>query len=361
MASPVYRTAVTDIYDIDHPILAGGLNWLSKSQYVSAVVNAGGMAFITPRSYDNPADLKEDLGRCRELTSGRPFGVNLSISSQRKNNEQLRWHIDLAFGAGVRFFETVGNTKPTVLIKELRDRGGIVLHKCSSIRHALSAQAAGADLVGIVGHEEGGHPGNNDLSTLTLTTAAARKIHKPLVVGGGIGTGQQIVAMLAVGAAGVVMGSRFLACHESWAHDAYKHHISELDENCSVAVLSKSEISGTWRVLRNETTSEVQRLEAAGATRYEDFADLISGQITRDVVYKTGDCRRGMISVGPAAGFSDRVEPVQDIIDQLIFEAREAEARLQSLHASTRSEPRASGFTLPGKTSRNTKGDVHGT
>ena len=326
-----FKTAVTDIYEIDHPILGGGLNWLSTSGYVSAVVNAGGMAFITPRSYEGPDEFREDLDKCRELTSGKPFGVNLSISSQPKNNEPLRWQVDIAFKAGVRFFETVGNTKPTILVKELKERGGVVLHKSSSIRHATSAEEAGADLIGIVGHEEGGHPGNNDLSSLTLATVAAKKLKKPIVVGGGIGTGQQIIAMLAAGADGVIMGSRFLASKESWAHDAYKKRIAEADENCSVAVLSGAEVSGTWRVLKNETSAEVRKREAAGKKKYEDFSDIISGLITKNEAYGKGDYERGMISVGPAAAHSDRIESMQEIFDQLIAEARAAEARLRSI------------------------------
>lgn len=332
-----YRTRATDLFGIEHPIIAGGMQWLSVAPYVAAVVNAGGMGFVTCRSYDGPAAFRAGLRRCNELTGGRPFGVNFSLSGQRGNNASLAELLQICRAEGVRFFETASAGSAGPLIRELKDAGGVVLHKCTSIRHALAAERAGADMVAIVGHEEAGHPGPGDLSTYTLAANAACRLSGPFVMGGGIGSGAQILGLLGCGADGALMGSRLIVAEECDVHPDYKARIIEADETCSTTALrSVPEVGGTWRVLRNETVEEVQRRERSGARAWSDYRELISGTIARDHAYAQGDWNRGMVSLGPAAAFADRTEPMAVIFDRLLAEMFDAESRIQSLRTGSR-------------------------
>lgn len=318
---PPFRTRITELFGIDHPILMGGMHHLGQSALVGAVVNAGAMGFITPRSFDSLAEYRDDLRRCREITDGRPFGVNLTISARPDWNKDAPAWIDLAFEEGVRHFESAG-TSPEAFIGRIHAGGGVLIHKCPSVRHALTAERIGVDAVALVGMEEGGHPGANLLPTFVNGAAALQRVKIPLVVGGGIGSGRQIAAALALGAEGVVMGSRFMVAREADMHEAVKQRIVELDEQCSTTILST--LNNTWRVMINETAREVQRREAAGARRHEDFGDLILSTRTRERVYRGGEVEEGIVSLGPAGGFADAIEPAAIIVDRLMREAARA-------------------------------------
>lgn len=341
-ATPRRATRVTDMLGIAHPILAGGMQWLSDAPYVASVVNAGGMGFVTCRSYGTADAFRAGLRQCRELTGGAPFGVNISVSARSSAESSQAEMIRTALSEGVRLFETACRGPADALIAELKEAGATVIHKCSTLRHALAAERAGADILGIVGQEEGGHPGPGDLSTLTLAAAAARRLSAPFTVGGGIGSGGQILALLAAGADGVVMGSRLTVAEECHGHPGYKARIVEADETCSITVLrSIDALGGAWRVLRNDTSAEVDRLERAGARGFEDYRHLIAGTITRDHAYAKGDWNRGMVSISPAAGFADRVEPMAAIFARLLDEMDAAEDRLARMKArATDAAPR---------------------
>jgi nitronate monooxygenase len=323
-----FRTGITELFGIDHPILAGGLMWLSDARYVAAVVNAGGMGFITPRSFETLDEFREQLRLCGRLTGGRPYGVNLTISSRLESNAMLGSWLLAALEEGVRFFETAG-MPPGRLVGDIHAAGGIVLHKSSKIRHALAAQREGVDALVIVGLEEGGHPGVNELPSTVMGAYAATRLSLPWALGGGIGHGSQIAGALALGADAVMLGSRFMTCTELWAHDDFKRHIVECDEECSTTALR--DLFGTWRVLKNDTVEEVKARERVGLTAFDDYKDLITGTLTRDECYRRGNWRQGMASLGPAAGFANRIEPMEHIIDQLMQEAVSAAERLADL------------------------------
>jgi len=332
MHPPIFRTRITELFGIRHPILAGGLMWLSDARYVAAVVRAGGMAFLTPRSFPEPGAFARELELCREMTGGLPFGVNLNVSRVEGHNLRLDDWLDLSLRAGVRHFETVGRA-PGDLIHRIHAAGGVAIHKCPLLRHAFNAERAGADAICIIGVEAGGHPGAAVLGSLVVAPMAARRLSVPLVIGGGIGTGEGILAALAAGADGVLIGSRFLAAEEVWAHPNYKERIVAADQDSSVLTFAGTHPMGSWRVLANETSREVLRREAAGAARHEEFADLIGGTKSRDHVYRDGEVERGMLSCGPAAAFAHAVEPMEAIIDTLMEEAVAARKRLSGLGA----------------------------
>ena len=331
MHPPVFRTRITELFGIRHPILAGGLMWLSDAAYVAGVVRAGGMGFLTPRSFPEPGAFARELERCAELTGGMPFGVNLNVSKVPSHNARVLEWLDQSLRAGVRHFETAGQA-PGELIDRIHAGGGVVIHKCPLLRHAISAERAGVDAIALVGMEAGGHPGPARLPTMVAGTLAARKLRVPLAIGGGIGTGEQVLAALTVGADAVVIGSRLLASEEIWAHRAYKDRIVAADEEASVVAFAGNvPMGGAWRVLDNATSREVRRREAAGAGTHAAFADIIAGSEARDGAYRAGDVERGMLSCGPAAVFTEAVEPIAAIIDTIMNEAVAAGRRMDRL------------------------------
>ncbi|WP_428248384.1 NAD(P)H-dependent flavin oxidoreductase [Ferrovibrio sp.] len=321
MTQQYFRTRLTDLLGIKHPILLGGMMYLGDASIVGAIVNAGAMGFITARSFRHADDFRDELVKCWRITDGKPFGVNVSISARLGFHGQVSTLVDVALEQGVRVFETAG-VRPDDVLGPVHNAGGILIHKCPRIRHALSAQRIGVDAIILVGMDEGGHPGLNELSSMVQAAHARDRIHLPLMVGGGIGHGRQIAAALAMGMDGVVMGSRFLAANEINAHEEYKKRMVEVDEDCSTTALTS--LGDTWRVLDNDHVREVQRIEAAGAKRHEDFGELIRGYIAKEHAYDKGDWQKGMISCSSAAGFVDAIEPAATIVERLMKDAAAA-------------------------------------
>jgi len=191
--APLFRTRITALFGIRHPLLLGGMHILGESGLMAAVVNAGAMGFITARSFASPDALRADLRRCHALTGGRPFGVNITLARRDDANSAVQDWIRVALQEGVRHFESAGGP-PGELVGPIQRGGGILIHKCPSVRHALSAERCGVDAVARVGMEEGGHPGANPLPTFVNGAHALQSVSVPLVLGGGIGTGRQIAA-----------------------------------------------------------------------------------------------------------------------------------------------------------------------
>lgn len=326
--APALATRITRLFGIRYPVLLGGMMWLSDATLVAAAVNAGAMGFITARSSPDAAAFRDQLRKCRELTGGKPFGVNLTLSRRQGANDLMGQMLQVALEEGVRFFETAG-LPPVSLLPAMREAGAVVMHKCAHIRHAQAAERLGVDAVTLVGMEEGGHPGSNLLPTFVNGAFALDRLSIPLALGGGIGHGRQIAAALAMGADAVVMGSRFTTAAETPAHPAYKQRVAEADEHCSRTVLSS--LGDTWRVLDNENARRVAQLEQQGARSYEDFGDLIKGYRARDYAYAQGLHEEGMLSLGPAAGFSRAVEPFAETLQALMWQCREALLRAAAL------------------------------
>jgi NAD(P)H-dependent flavin oxidoreductase YrpB (nitropropane dioxygenase family) len=316
-----FRTRITELFGIRHPILLGGMHHLGQSDIVAAVVRAGAMGFITARSFDGLDDFRADLRRCRALTDGQPFGVNLTLSRRPGANQQVSAWIEIALQEGVRHFESAGDS-PEPFVDAIHRGGALLMHKCPSVRHALNAARLGVDAIALVGCEEGGHPGANPLSAFVNGAFALEEIRLPLVLGGGIGSGRQIAAALALGADGVVMGSRFLVAREVRAHEALKRRIVEIGPEGSTAILGS--IGDTWRVLDNAAAREVRRLECEGARTHAAFGDLILSSRTRQRVYIEGDVEGGIVSFGPGGAFADRIEPAGQIVQRLVRDAAQA-------------------------------------
>ncbi|MBO6835406.1 MAG: nitronate monooxygenase [Alphaproteobacteria bacterium] len=326
VTDPVFDTPVTRAYGTRLPVVAGGLMWLADAQYVSAAARAGIISFITAASFPEPDRLRAEIRTCREMCGGAPFGVNVSMLPKLIQGEQTEQVFRLIAEEGVRFVETSGRN-PEAYMPILKEAGITVLHKVPSVRYAVKAQSVGVDMVSIVGAECGGHPGMDMIGSMVNAALAERRLTIPFLIGGGIGTGSQLVAALAMGAAGVVVGTRFLVAEEVAAHPNYKQALvdaSELD-----TALTMQTVRNTIRTLRNETTDLVSKLETDNPEiGIAGLMPHVSGKIGREA-YRTGDVSRGMLSAGQSLGLTDRVEPLADIVAGMEREAMAALARLR--------------------------------
>ena len=325
MRPALFRTRITELLGIRHPILAGGLGpRVSDARYVAAVVNAGGMGFIVGAGFPDPREFRAQLVTCRELTQGKPFGVNLYISRQAGGVERVRRQIDILVEEGVACVETAG-ASPEPLMPVLKGAGIKVLHKVPAVRYAMSAVKLGVDAVIIIGNDCGGHPGVYGIGSIVQAAHAARVIATPIVIGGGIGTGQQLAAVLAMGADAVLMGTRLLVTEELWIHPAAKALVVDGDGTESVVV--KKAIRDHHRVYRNASAEAALALDDAKTTDFEAYRPHVMGTLAHQA-YVSGDTRTGMLDYGPAAVFADGVESAEAIFDRIVDDARSAADRL---------------------------------
>jgi NADH:quinone reductase (non-electrogenic) len=328
MRKQVFKTKITELLGIPHPILCGGLGpGVSDARYVAAVVNAGGMGFIMALGWTDPDEFRAELRRCRELTAGKPFGVNLYISRQAGGLERARQQIRVICEERVACVETAG-ASPREVIPILREAGIKIIHKVPAVKYAFTAERLGVDAVIIVGAECGGHPGIYQIGSMVQAAHGPAAIGIPVVIGGGIGTGQQIAATLAMGAEGVVLGSRMLVAEEMWINRKYKEMVVAADGSESVVV--KKAIRDHHRVYNNDSARAVVELDEAKETDFEHYRPHVMGALAREA-YRTGDPSKGMLDFGPAVVFADRIEPVEAIFDRLIDDAEAALRRLRQL------------------------------
>ena len=330
MRPQLFRTRITDLFGIRHPILCGGLIWLADAAYVAAAVNAGGMGFITALSFpQEPERFRAELRKCRTLTGGKPFGVSLAFSARPNVNDRLLPYIHIIREEHVAFVETSGGS-PAPYLPLLQGAGCTIIHKVPAVRYALSAEKMGVHAITVIGGEAGGHPGVYMLGNMVQAALAADAVKLPLAIGGGMGTGRHLVTALAMGADAILLGSRMLSASEIWAHPRHKERIlaaSEFDNRVVMKIFRRHH-----RVLNNEGARAVADLETRGIADFEVYRPLVAGRVTRRA-YETGDLSQGMIDLGPAGVFAREIKPVEAIFDQLIDEAASALARLEGLSA----------------------------
>ena len=334
MKTSPWSTSVTELFGTRLPIVAGGLMWLANADYVAAASSAGLIGFITAASFPEPGALRAEIQRCRDLCKGGPFGVNVSMLPKLVSDGKMRQVFETIVQEGVPFVETSGRN-PEEFMPLLKGAGVVVLHKVPSVRHAVKAASVGVDAVAIVGAECGGHPGMEMVGTIVNAAWAQSRLDIPYLIGGGIGHGSQIAAAIAMGASGVVIGTRFLVADEVWAHAGYKHRLVEAQPTDTD--LCMHSVNNTVRVLRNETTKAVRAMEAAdpeGLT-IQDLMPLVAGYIGRQA-YVSGDWTKGLLSAGHALAFVDRLEPLAEIVARLEQQMHEAQQRLALLSPAVR-------------------------
>ena len=317
-------TAFTEEFGITHPIVQGGMQWVGRAELAAAVSEAGGLGIITALTQPTPADLAREIERTRLLTQ-KPFGVNLTILpsiNPPPYDEYRRVIVD----AGVRVVETAG-ANPAPHMDFFREHGVKVIHKCTSVRHALSAQAAGVTALSIDGFECAGHPGEDDIPGLVLIPAAAEQISIPFIASGGFANGHGLVAALALGASGINMGTRFLCTEEAPIHDKIKRAIVDSNERDTELIFRS--LNNTMRVSRNTISAEVVEILGAGG-RFEDVRELVAGARGR-TVYETGDVEAGIWTVGMAQGLIHDIPTVDVLIRRIVDEASVEISRLAAL------------------------------
>jgi len=323
-----WNTRLTALFGMRLPILGGGLMWLSDANYVAALVRAGCMAFITPRSFDGLSAFEQQLLACRDACGDAAFGVNLTLSRRLDFESDVVQQLEVALAHGVRHFETVG-AAPWPLFDRIHAAGGVLVHKCTTVLHALKAEERGADAIALVGPEAGGHPGMNELSSQLLCTLALEQLRVPLALGGGVGHGRQIASALALGCDGVLIGTRFLVGAEVPVHPAVRQRFVAAGANDSLMVLRGT--GHPWRVLDNATAREVAQREAGGARSYPEFGALVLGRTGRDGAYRSGDPEAGLLSMGPAIAFAGRAQTLAEIVADLMVQTQAALERLPAL------------------------------
>jgi nitronate monooxygenase len=312
-----FKTRITDLLGIQYPIVQGGMMWVGTADLASAVSNAGGLGIITGLTQQTPDALRREIDRCRSMTD-KPFGVNLTILptvSPPPYAEYRKAIID----SGITIVETAGQN-PREHVEDFKSHDITVIHKCTAVRHAISAQNMGVDAVSIDGFECAGHPGEDDIPGLILIPAAANKIKIPILASGGIGDGRGLAAALALGADGVNMGTRFCATEEAPIHENIKRFIVENDERATNLIFRS--LRNTGRVAKNTVSDNVvEILKNTGAT-FSDVAHLVKGCDGREAL-KTGDIEAGLIWGGQVQGLINDIPSCKELIDQMIGDARE--------------------------------------
>jgi nitronate monooxygenase len=308
------KTRFTELFGVDHPIAQGGMQWVGRAGLVSAVANAGALGFITALTQPTPEDLTKEIARCRDLTD-KPFGVNLTILPAIKPPPYAEYRAAI-IESGIKIVETAGY-KPQEHVDEFRKYGIKVIHKCTSVRHGLSAERMGVDALSIDGFECAGHPGEDDVPGLILIPAAADKIKIPMIASGGFGDARGLVAALALGADGINMGTRFMATAESPIHENVKQQMVVNDERATDLIFRT--MRNTARVAKNAISQQVLALEGRGA-KFEEVRELVAGSRGK-VVYETGDPDHGIWSAGQVQGLIHDVPTCAELIHRIVAEA----------------------------------------
>ncbi|MBF6223575.1 NAD(P)H-dependent flavin oxidoreductase [Nocardia abscessus] len=310
------RTRFTEKFGVEHPIVQGGMMWVGRAELVAAVADAGGLGFITALTQPTPDDLRREIERTRELTD-KPFGVNVTILPSI-NPPPYAEYVRAIIDSGVEIVETAGSN-PEPFLPYYKDAGIKVLHKCTSVRHALKAERIGVDGVSIDGFECAGHPGEDDVPGLVLIPAAARELSIPMIASGGIADARGLVAALALGADGVNMGTRFLCTQESSIDQKVKEKIVANSERDTQLIFRT--MRNTARVADNEISRKVVEIEEAGGT-FDDVRDLVAGARGRRV-FEEGDLDAGIWSVGLCQGLIHDIPTCAELIGRMVTEAEQ--------------------------------------
>ncbi len=310
------KTRITELFGIQHPIIQGGMHFVGLAELAAAVSNAGGLGIITGLTQRTPELLANEIRRCREMTD-KPFGVNLTFLPT-VSSPDYPGYIRAIIDGGVKAVETAGNN-PQKWMPMLHEAGIKVIHKCTSVRHALKAEAIGCDAVSVDGFECGGHPGEDDVPNFILLPRAAEELKIPFVASGGMADGRSLVAALALGAEGMNMGTRFIATKEAPVHEKVKQAIvaaSELDTRLVMRPLRNTE-----RVLRNAAVDRLLEKEKTlgAAIKFEDIIEEVAGVYPR--IMQEGDMEAGAWSCGMVAGLIHDIPTVQELIDRIMLEA----------------------------------------
>lgn len=323
------KTAITEMFGIQHPIIQGGMHFVGFAEMAAAVSNAGGLGIITGLTLGTPEKLANEIAKCRDMTD-KPFGVNLTLLPTLTPPDYPGL-VKVIIEGGVKVVETAGRN-PSELLPPLKDAGIKVIHKCTSVRHSLKAQDIGCDAVSVDGFECGGHPGEDDVPNFILLPRAADELEIPFVSSGGMADGRSLVASLAMGAQGMNMGTRFIATQEAPVHENVKQAIvaaSELDTRLVMRSLRNTE-----RVMTNEAVERLIEKEKrlGDDLKFEDIIDEVAGVYPK--IMMEGDMDKGAWSCGMVAGLINDIPTCKELIDGIMSEAEAILGRMNKQAAS---------------------------
>ncbi|OCC25683.1 nitronate monooxygenase [Croceicoccus estronivorus] len=313
-----FKTRITELLGIEHPIVQGGMQNVGIAELASAVSNAGGLGMLTGLTQPDPEALRNEIARCRTMTD-KPFGVNLTVLPTI-NAPDYGAYAQAIIDGGVGVVETAGSPAVREIWAMLKPHGIKILHKCTAVRHALSAERHGVDVISIDGFECAGHPGEDDIPGLILIPAAADKVKIPLLASGGFGDGRGLAAALALGADGINMGTRFCATREAPIHENVKARYVENDERGTNLIFRK--FKNTARVAKSEVSDEVVEISARPDATFEDIRHLVSGVKGAELL-ETGDLSQGIFWAGQVQGLIHDIPSCAELVSRIVAEAEQ--------------------------------------
>ena len=312
------KTRITELLNIRYPIIQGGMMWVGRAELAAAVSNAGGLGILTALTQPTPEALREEIRRCRSMTD-KPFGVNITILPAIEPPPYDEY-VEVIVESGVKIVETAGRS-PEPFMPAFKAAGIKVIHKCTSVRHAIKAEKVGCDAVSVDGFECAGHPGEDDVPNLVLIPAAFAKLSIPMVASGGIGNGRQMAAAMALGAEGINMGTRFVATKEAPVHDNMKQAMVAADETQTTLMFRT--LRNTARVFKNDIAQQVVEIEARpGDTDFSELQPLVAGSRGRERCIEGGDIDDGIWTAGQVIGLINDIPSCEELISRMIEEAR---------------------------------------
>jgi len=309
------KTRITELFGIERPIVQGGLMWIARAELAAAVANAGGIGFMTALTFPEAELLRAEIRKCREMTA-KPFGVNLTFLPSLRPVDYPAY-IDVCIEEGIKFIETAGRN-PEPYMEQLKSAGIKVVHKCTSVRHAVKAEKIGCDAVSIDGFEAAGHPGEDDVTSLILIPLTRDAISLPIIASGGFADGRGLVGCLGLGADAMNMGTRFVATKESPVHENVKQALIDHDERGTRLIMRT--LRNTERVLHNQTVDKVLEIEGRGNTRIEDIVPYVSGLVGKEML-EDGDMEKGVLSAGQSMGLVRDIPTCRELLDRIMAEA----------------------------------------
>jgi NAD(P)H-dependent flavin oxidoreductase YrpB (nitropropane dioxygenase family) len=312
------KTRVTERLGIRYPIIQGGMHHVGYAVLAAAVSNAGGLGTITALTFKSPELLKLEIQLCKSLTKF-PFAVNLTLLPMMAPPDYDAY-CSVIIEQGVKIVETAG-ANPGRFIKKFKDVGITVIHKCVAVQHAISAKKYGADIISMDGFECAGHPGENDVGNFVLLAIAAKKLDIPFIASGGVGTGAQLAAALALGADGVNMGTRFMATKEAPVHESIKKALVSGNENMTMLVMKS--LRNTERVYKNEASMKVAEIEKEHPNDFPAIRHLVNGEAYRKAFQETGDTQHSVWSCGVVMGLIDDIPSCKELIERMVAEAED--------------------------------------
>ncbi len=320
------KTKVTEMLGCKYPIIAGTMARISNPEFVAAASNAGACAVLASANYKSPDELHDAIKKTQSLTD-QPFAVNINLFPALMPQDKLEDYVDATLAEGVKIIETSGHKAPEDLVPKFRDGGAIWIHKCAGVRYAKKGASLGADMVTVVGYENGGATGILDIGTMVMTPSVVDALDVPVIAGGGISDGRGVAAALALGAEGVIMGTRLMATKECPIHDNLKQAFIEAAETDTTLALRS--VGNTHRFWNNKAAQNVLELEAEGAPLFK-LIDAASGD-RAEKMYKEGDIDLGVVACGQGVGLVKDIPTVKELLDRTMSEAEEIISRLSRI------------------------------